>query len=200
MNNLLYVFPLLWLVTTPILAVEPPANGTLIFTEHGSCLVSTYTKSSYSHVAIILYERGVPVVFEAKPGGTIKSTYANFLLTATRVKPTVGKQVALWITEPKHPYTKAELNAMLDTANAAIGTPYSVIPTLFGSDQNTLQCAQYVSKVLASGPRFWFRSPKFQTPASLLGIVRPGYEPLALIKRTVPQTPTILGRVISLAK
>ena len=200
MNKLLYLLPLYRLLNTNLLAVEPPSNGALIFTEHGSCLVSTYTKSSYSHIAIILYEPGVPIVFEAKPGGTIKSTYAKFQVSATSVKSNGGRQVALWIMEPKHPYSEAELDAMLDRANAAIGTPYSVIPTLFGRDQNTLQCAQYVSKILEAGPRFWFRSPKFQTPATLLSIVKPGYEPMALLKRTTPRTPTIFERVLSITK
>ncbi len=200
MNKLLSLIPICWLVNTTVLAVEPPPNGALIFTEHGSCLVSSYTKSSYSHVAILLYERGVPIVFEAKPGGTLKSTYAKFLATATSAKSNGGRQAALWLMEPKHPYSKAELDAMLDTANAALGTPYSVIPTLFGSDQNTLQCAQYVSNILEAGPRFWFRATKFQTPSSLLGIVKPGYKPMTLIKRAIPRGPTFFERVMNITK
>ena len=196
----LYLLAFCAILQSNVIAVEPPANGALIFTESGSCLVSTYTKSTYSHVAIILYERGIPIVFEAKPGGTIKSTYASYLRTAVTTNWNQGKRVAFWLMNPKHPYSKNEINAMLDKANNELGTPYSVIPTLLGNEQHTLQCSQYVSLILQTSPRFWFRAPKYQTPSTLLGIVKPGYKPMYLVKQITPAPSSIIERLNKLLK
>ena len=174
---------------------EAPENGALIYTENGSCLVSTYTNSTYSHVAIVLYEQGEPVVFEAKPGGVTKSTYERYLKAATAAKLTDGKPVSLWLMNPRHAYTNQESSKMLDLANQRIGTPYSVIPTITGRNQTTLQCAQYVSTILQTTPRFWFKAPKYQTPATLLKIVKPGYHPMSLLHKTSITNPSLLQKV-----
>lgn len=174
---------------------EPPANGALIYTENGSCLVSTYTNSTYSHVAIVLYERGEPVVFEAKPGGVTKSTYQRYLKTAATAKLNDGNPMSLWLMNPRHAYTKQELSKMLDLANQALGTPYSVIPTITGRNQSTLQCAQFVSTILQTTPRFWFKSPKYQTPATLLKIAKPGYHPMSLLHKSSVTNPSFLQKV-----
>ena len=196
----LYLLVVYGILQSSVIAVEPPANGALIFTEHGSCLVSTYTKSTYSHVAIILYERGIPIVFEAKPGGTIKSTYASYLHTAVQMKANEGKSISLWLMNPKHPYSRKEINAMLDKANDELGTPYSVIPTLLGNELHTLQCSQFVSLILQTSPRFWFRSPKYQTPSSLLGIAKPGYKPMSLVKQFTSKSSSLFQRLQQLIK
>jgi len=187
-------------VASTVSAEERPANGSLIYTENGSCLVSTYTKSTYSHVAIVLYERGYPVVFEAKPGGVVKSTYEQYLKTAATAKLNDGKPVTLWLMNPRHAYNKHDLTTMLDAANQALGTPYSVIPTMTGHNQSTLQCAQYVSSILQTTPRFWFKSPKYQTPATLLKIAKPGYHPMVLLQRSPVTDPSFLQRVSSFFK
>ena len=49
--------------TLIVSAAPQPGKMALIFTENGNCLVSVYTKSTYSHVAIVLYESGEPIVF-----------------------------------------------------------------------------------------------------------------------------------------
>ena len=187
-------------VACNVSGAERPANGALIYTENGSCLVSTYTKSTYSHVAIVLYERGNPVVFEAKPGGVTKSTYEQYLKTAATAKLNDGKPVTLWLMNPRHAYNKHDLTTMLDAANQALGTPYSVIPTITGRNQSTLQCAQYVSSILQTTPRFWFKSPKYQTPATLLKIAKPGYHPMVLLQRSPVTAPSFLQRVSSFFK
>ena len=181
-------------------AADHPANGALIYTENGSSLVSAYTKSTYSHVAIVLYERGNAVVFEAKPGGVTKSRYEQYLKTAATAKLNDGKPVTLWLMNPRHAFNTHDLTNMLDEANAAIGTPYSVIPTLTGRNQSTLQCAQYVSSILQTTPRFSFRAPKYQTPATLLKIAKPGYHPMALLQRSPVTAPSFLQRVSSFFK
>ena len=187
-------------VASIVSAAELPANGALIYTENGSCLVSTYTNSTYSHVAIVLYERGNAVVFEAKPGGVTKSTYQQYLKTAATAKLNDGNPVTLWLMNPKHAYNKQDLTSMLDAANQAIGTPYSVIPTITGRSQSTLQCAQYVSSILQTTPRFWFKSPKYQTPATLLNIAKPGYHPMSLLQRSPVSTPSFMQKFSSFFK
>ena len=179
-EKILYAVLMLLGVPVATEAVDP-ANGSLIYTENGSCLVSAYTKSSYSHVAIVLYEQDEPVVFEAKPGGVTKQKYRIFIQQAATAKVNGGKTVRLWISNPRIPYSKQETTRMLTLANSKLGTPYSILPTLVGKSMNTQQCAQYVSTVLESTPRFWFKDTKYQTPTTLLQIARPGYSPLSLI-------------------
>ncbi len=178
---------------------SPPApqNGALIFTENGSCLVNAYTKSTYSHVAIVLYEYGEAIVFEAKPGGVIKSKYEQYLVDATAGKFNNGESVKLWLMNPRIEYRKVESNPMLDYANKELGTPYSVLPTVTGRTLNTQQCAQYVSSVLETTPRFWFRDCKYQTPATLLRIARPGYGAMELIAERKSESNSLFSRLFT---
>ncbi|MBA62952.1 MAG: hypothetical protein CMJ76_11360 [Planctomycetaceae bacterium] len=195
MSRLLSLIIMYVLLQSAASAYDKPANGALIFTEHGSSLVSTYTKSSFSHVAIVLYERGMPIVFEAKPGGVTKSTYGNYLKTAKVAKIIDTDEVTLWLTNPRQPYSEIEIRKMLNMANAKLGTRYSIIPTLTAWDQPTLQCAQYVSIVLQTGPRFWFRSPKSQTPTTLLRIAKPGYQPMQLVHQEETSNTSFFSRI-----
>lgn len=182
---------------TLIVSAAPPTpeNGALIFTENGSSLVSAYTKSTYSHVALVLYESGVPIVFEAKPGGVIKTKYERYLATATAGKLNNGESVRLWLMNPRIDYRKGELNPMLVYANQELGTPYSVLPTVTGKNLNTYQCAQYVSTILETTPRFWFRDCKYQTPATLLRIARPGYGSMHLIAERKSEASSVFARI-----
>ena len=178
-------------------APPTPENGALIFTENGSCLVSAYTKSTYSHVALVLYESGEPIVFEAKPGGVIKTKYERYLATATAGKLNNGESVRLWLMNPRIDYRQGELHPMLVYANQELGTPYSVLPTVTGKTLNTQQCAQYVSSILETTPRFWFRDCKYQTPATLLRIARPGYGSMHLIVERKSESSSVFARIFA---
>ena len=134
-------------------------------------------------MGIILYERGEPVVFEAKPGGVTKSRYMDYINQSNTPQLLLDRQISLWLMSPRQAYSSSEVRRMLDKANSELGTPYSVIPTLTGRKQSTLQCAQYISLILETSPRFWFKSPQYQTPSTLLRIAKPGYRPLRLINR-----------------
>lgn len=184
---------------TLIVSAAPPTpeNGALIFTENGSCLVSAYTKSTYSHVALVLYESGEPIVFEAKPGGVIKTKYERYLATATAGKLNNGESVRLWLMNPRIDYRQGELHPMLVYANQELGTPYSVLPTVTGKTLNTQQCAQYVSSILETTPRFWFRDCKYQTPATLLRIARPGYGSMHLILERKSESSSVFARIFA---
>ena len=184
---------------TLIVSAAPPTpeNGALIFTENGSCLVSAYTKSTYSHVALVLYESGEPIVFEAKPGGVIKTKYERYLATVTAGKLNNGESVRLWLMNPRIDYRQGELHPMLVYANQELGTPYSVLPTVTGKTLNTQQCAQYVSSILETTPRFWFRDCKYQTPATLLRIARPGYGSMHLIVERKSKSSSVFARIFA---
>ena len=196
----IYTFTLCLVFGATTVGEGAPTNGTLIFTEHGSCFVSAYTKSSYSHVGIILYERGQPVVFEAKPGGVTKSRYMDYIKASSTPRLFLNKPISLWLMSPRQPYSKSEVRKMLDKANSKLGTPYSVIPTLTGRKQSTLQCAQYVSIILETSPRFWFKSPQYQTPSTLLRIAKRGYRPLRLIDRATNSGASLLQPMQQLIK
>jgi len=144
-----------------------PLDGSVIFCSDGflSKPIAKHTGSSISHTAIILYEGGKPIVFEAtwpRVKRTPLDEYIKQLEHHKRKRPGFN-----WvILQPKQKYTDTELESMKRYARSQLGRPYMLRGWWKGREVRGIFCSQYVGNVLEKSGRIISANYK-ETPISL---------------------------------
>jgi hypothetical protein len=162
-----------------------PADGSLIVLRDSNVLVSGYTQSSWTHVAMILEDDGQSWVFESAPGFVRKIPLVEFLLrVAPSGSPGTAHAQRVYYLSPKKPFSAGEILAMKEFAVRQIGRRYSVKGILRGQSVEGMSCAQFVAATLQQTGRIRFPQTFNQTPSSVLQHTRELYTGMSPVRMT----------------
>jgi hypothetical protein len=148
-----------------------PPDGSVIFWENGFLVrpIERATGSDLVHVAIILYEDGIPYVYEATWPRVQKMTYVDYIqhLESIKQRPHLIKLGFKWfILQPIEPYTFDQLDAMKKYARSQLGREYMMRGYWKNREVRGIMCSQYVSLIIAKSGRI--KSANFkESPISL---------------------------------
>ena len=137
------------------------STGSLLFSQ-GDCLaIKTFTRSPFTHVAVIVARTGQPTwVYDSQNGvGVRKSLLAEYM---TLVEGTV-----VTILTPVRPFAGEEENQLVGSLEQALGTPYGVVHHLTGRRAAGMHCAEYLTDALIAAERIVAECPPRVSPASL---------------------------------
>lgn len=141
-------------------------TGTLLFSK-GDCLaVRIYTKSAYTHVAMVVMRNGEPVVYDSMNGiGARCLTLKNYLNTQ--------RPATIHIFQPKTAFNESMTTQYERYLDQKLGTPYSIRHHLTGSRAKGIHCAEYAIDALSACHLMKAKAPAKVSPASLVtGIVQ----------------------------
>jgi len=137
---------LVLLMPSQLFAIE---NGTLLFVENGQNLVECYTKSSYSHVAIVLDD----CVYEAELPEVKKYTVQEWFTNIGKYNDGKGSPALVEIQAPDKPYTKEELGKMKVFLESQVGRRYSIRGYLRKIPGTGIHCSEMCATALESSGR-----------------------------------------------
>jgi hypothetical protein len=126
-------------------------DGSVIFWRGGLLAgpILRRTGSDITHVAIILYHRGEPWVYESVPPRVHKVPLRDYLVELRLKQSQHPKRNLTWFTmQPKVPYAQHELTAMKWYAESQLGRPYMLRGWWKGREVRGLFCSQYVGNII----------------------------------------------------
>lgn len=141
-------------------------TGTLLFSK-GDCLaVRIYTKSAYTHVAMVVMRNGEPVVYDSMNGtGARCLTLKNYLNTQ--------RPATIHLFQPQTPFNTSMAANYERYLDQKLGTPYSIRHHLTGNRATGIHCAEYAIDALSACNLMKANAPAKVSPASLVtGIVK----------------------------
>jgi len=154
-----------------------PLDGSLIFLENCKYIVEAYTDSSTSHTAIIMYEDGVPYVYEAEPPKVHRMTLEDYnkeLATLNRDRKE-DRQIKAFIMQPDNPYSTAELEKMKSFLDNELNRKYSIKGIVRKRPSDGTHCSQLATNFLNNSARYKIERPYAVSPATLRFLVKKTY-------------------------
>ena len=121
-------------------------DGSLLLASGGHAAVRIYTRSPYSHVAIIFRERGRYWVYEANPDHGVRRIPLDVLLRTDQ-----GDRVKLWLSQPRRKLSQDQVRRMHAYAKSQLGRPYSIQSLIPGRLAEGVHCSELVSRILSVG-------------------------------------------------
>ena len=140
-------------------------TGTLLFSQ-GDCLaVKVFSKSSYTHVAVVVKEKEKILVYDsAKGSGVRKSTLKEYLSYLGR------DDVHLF--HPRKEFTAYRTKALQKYLDSEIGREYGVRHHVTGEESDGIHCAEYAVSALMAARLMHANNPAKVSPASLVVGIR----------------------------
>lgn len=145
----------LLLPSSTALAME---DGTLLFVENGQNLVECYTKSSYSHVAIVIDGQ----VYQAEPPRIRKEPVLDWFTNIAKYNEGSGSPALVVVMAPDKPYSKEEIAKMREFLESQVGRRYSIRGYLRKVPGDGIHCAEMCSGALEASGRFDFSEENFK--------------------------------------
>lgn len=163
-------------------------TGTLLFSK-GDCLaVKIFTRSHYTHVAVVVVDDGKAWVYESANGaGVRKKSLKNYLEAES---PDV-----IYAVNPKRPLSKKQKRALCKHLEDEIGRPYGIKHHLTGKRAAGVHCAEYATDALMCCRLIHARRPSRVSPASLAqGVINSSlYQPCVAVQ-VAPEETEEVGR------
>jgi len=160
--------------------------GSLIF-HRGKCLsVKLYTRSPFTHVAIVVPERKGPgwIVYDsARKHGVRKSRLSDYLEESS--------PDAISFLHPCNDLNPNQSEQLRNSLDEQLGRHYSVKQHLTGNRAKGIHCSEYVTDALIAIDLLRANKPPRVSPASLLeGILQANiYHPGTILKVALPIAP-----------
>lgn len=151
--------------TNPFLRIEfdinsPPPSGTLLcFDNFGKMwqegILYGFAGSQLSHVAIVLWENDIPLVFEAYPPVVRRLSWVSYVEAAVGTWahcPSILKQgglKAFAIKPPEDLISDTQFDMMWEVANRHLGEPYKLLWNYF---RGTIDwhCSEYCDAIYST--------------------------------------------------
>ncbi|MBX3436182.1 MAG: hypothetical protein KF861_01740 [Planctomycetaceae bacterium] len=136
-------------------------DGTLLFST-GDCLaVRIYTKSPYTHVAVVMREDGEPHVYDSMNGAGVRRQSLSDYLHSQRSD-------CMHIFHPRRSLTPEQSRGLREALDSQLGRPYAVKHHLTGARCEGLHCAEYTTDALMAIKLIHAERPSKVSPASLV--------------------------------
>ena len=146
--------------SVPALSAEMQ-TGTLLVSA-GECLaVKTYTRSPYTHVAVVVRRHEQPYVYDSMNGRGVRClTLASYLEDQTPAE--------LHVFQPRVPFTPAQTARLEKYLDSQLGRPYGVRHHLTGGTSKGIHCSEYATCALIETGLLRASEPARVSPASLI--------------------------------
>jgi hypothetical protein len=169
----LFIFASLFILLSlsGVIYADKPGNnlkdGTVIVWENGNYLnhIQAITGSNKTHAAIILYEDGMPYVYEASRPDVHRYPLASYYEIIEEHYERLPK-LKVYFIEPKKEYTKEELIKMKIYANDQLGRAFGVGSYFSRRSLITIHCGEYVGNVIGKSGRIDSLGP-IETPKTI---------------------------------
>lgn len=161
-------------------------TGTLLFSQGDCAAVKIFTKSRYTHVAVVVKESNGCFVYDSMSGvGVRKLSLAQYC--AAECPNT------LRVCQPKTRFTKKRAARLREHLDSELGREYSVTHHLTGKRADGVHCSEYATDALCACQLMKAKNPPRVSPASLrLGVLESGvYTETAEVQlvEPIPQAP-----------
>lgn len=144
-----WIFVLILLFPCQSFALE---DGTLLFVENSHNLVESYTKSSFSHVAIVIDD----CVYEANPPQVKKQTLQEWCLDVGKLNEGSGSPALVSVFVPNNPYSKEQVCDMKTFLEKQVGRRYSIKGYLTNTTSDGIHCSEMCSLALEASGKYEF--------------------------------------------
>ena len=151
------------LLAVALTILTAPPDGSLLFLENSNPAVKHHTKSSITHVAIVLYEDGEAWVYEAEPPEVKRKKFSEYIKEIKKLRR-IRPRLKVWTADP-FDWETVDLEAMKKYADSQLGRKYSIASWLRNRPSRGIHCGEYVLYVLEKGgldtvsDRPWRASP-----------------------------------------
>jgi hypothetical protein len=146
----------LLLATVLLSATADIEDGSLLVLENSNKPVIAYTKSTITHVAVILLRDDMPWVYEATPAKVRRVRLASYYDEIAELDARRKDKTRVWLLQPKRPYAAADLKSMKTYMESQLDRRYSVKGYVRGKQSDGIHCAEFASSALAKTSRFEF--------------------------------------------
>lgn len=136
-------------------------DGALIFVDHGSRIVECYTDSPTTHVAVVMYEDGVPYVYEAEPPKVRRYKLSDWFEQYGRENEASRRKAIITIFAPKVRLTADQLSAQKQFLDDQVGRRYSLRGYIRGIPGDGIHCSEMSAGMLG------YERPYSISPAGL---------------------------------
>lgn len=146
-----------------ITVLTAPSDGSLLFLENSNPVVKSHTRSSITHVAIVLYEDGEPWVYEAEPPRVKRIKFDEYIKEVKKLRRRCPK-LKMWTADPSD-WEIIDIEAMKKYADSQVGRKYSIGSWVKNRPSRGIHCGEYVLYILEKGgidsisDRPWRTSP-----------------------------------------
>lgn len=147
-------FLLLLTSCTPAISERPYdadlRDGSVIFWQGGLLAkpILRHTDSDLTHAAIVLYQEGVPFVYEAVPPKVHKVPLSEYLQLMADEKQ--GRHPKFcWVMQPMDWYTPAELAATKAYAESQLGRPYMLRGWWKEHEVRGVFCSELIADIIS---------------------------------------------------
>ena len=162
---------MVWIATSPLAAKETHRptwkDGTVLVLRDSNAVVSAVTGSRITHVAIVFQVSGVPTVYEATPGRVRRLALEPYLKEIAIMNERRRQPMTVYAMAPRRDYSEADIGAMRQVADDALGRRYSVKGYVKEQPSAGVHCSEYASQVLSASACHSMRSCHRMTPIKL---------------------------------
>ena len=161
------------LLVSPSFANGGFEDGTLIFLENSSNIVERYTDSSYSHVAIIMSDKGGKQwLYNAEQPRVKRYKIVDYFAEIGRMNEGTKSKVLTSIVRPRRAYTEAEKVKMRAYLEKQVGRTYSIRGYLRDIPGSGIHCSEIVAAAIeATGRRNFVTANYSISPGELASLV-----------------------------
>ena len=149
-----------WLIPGTVNAFE---DGTLLFVQNGHNLVEYYTKSSYSHVAIVIDNH----VYQAEPPRIRVQGLDEWFVDVAHFNEGRGSPAIVEVMVPAKKYNKKEVAAMKKFLDEQVDRRYSIRGYVRKMPGDGIHCAEMCSQAIVMSGRAEFSEPHKLSPGDL---------------------------------
>jgi len=149
-------------------------SGDMLFVQNSHNLVECYTKSSFSHVAVVVKYGDKTWVYEAEPPVVKRYTIEEWLTAMGDYNTSHPQSPALvTVVTPNRPYSDAEVSKMKEFLETQVGRRYSVRGYLRNVQTNGTHCSEMCAAAIEATGRRDFSAPnRTISPGDLHGLLR----------------------------
>lgn len=149
-------------------------DGTLIFLENTSQIVSLVTGSPITHVAIAMNDGDKTFVYEADIPKVCRVSYNDFC-HILKERNRLGAGIRMRILKPKIPISKSQAQDMKSYLDGEIGRTYSLLGYCKKRSVQGINCVELVGTSLNVSKNFNIENCSKLHPGSLYDLVSSGF-------------------------
>jgi len=123
-------------------------DGALLFVDHGSRIVECYTDSPTTHVAVVMYEDGVPYVYEAEPPKVRRYRLTEWFEQYGRQNEGSKRKAIITIFGSKSEDSSSELARKKEYLDDQVGRRYSLRGYIRRIPGDGIHCSEMTAEML----------------------------------------------------
>ena len=154
------------------LLLPPIEDGSPLLVQNSMLLVESRTRSSVSHVGIIINIDGEPWLYEAVQPSVRKVKLKDKLdeIKELNKKRRPNRQITAWVAKPKERLTKEQLDLGVAYLESQVGRGYSILGYTSGRPtQRGIHCAEMTSNFYNKMGLNFSDNPCVETPGNIWG-------------------------------